>query len=191
MKFGALIVFILALSSPSRAQIGILEKAAVAQFGEPIYTGKHSIKAKEKFVAIGPSLSFHFGPWALRCDFVDGRCVRTAYGRYGDQYREYEWPENEILRILALNAEGQTWTEISPRNTEFHRREWRRSDGATATLGILTGISIAIPEYQRARQTAGAEPTFEGWSGPGPLPPKKDDIRSSELITAPVKSAKE
>lgn len=171
MKSFCLIVIAFALPMLARGQIGSTQQEAISRYGQPVATGKHSIMTTEKKpVALGPSLSFHSGAWLIRCDFVDDHCVRTAYSP-----RTGQWHESDIQQLLASNAQGETWTPWKPYNPTLHSRAWRRDDGATATFGeATTGLSIAAVNYQRARQTAGATPTPEGWAGPGPIPPKKE-----------------
>src|SRR4051812_20132016 len=176
-----LVVGFLALSTVVLGQIGVTREKAISRYGQPVADGKHSIlTAEKKAVALGPWLSFHSGAWLIRCDFVDGRCVRTAYSPRDDR-----WRESDIQKLLASNAQGETWTPREPDNPKLHSRAWRRSDGATATFGAnTTGLSIAAVDYQRARQAAGAAPTLEGWAGPGPIPPKTEPNQSLQP-TAP------
>lgn len=98
-----------------------------------------------------PQITFRQGDWSIRCDIVDDRCAKIHYSKPG------EWSEEQFQTVLASNAQGATWSDISKSNTGKLAREWKRSDGATAFWKTGMGMTVTSPAYERAKAVEAAK----------------------------------
>jgi hypothetical protein len=128
------------------AHLGDTEQQLVTRFGPPLSRGRDIAISQGKFIEFGSKLAFKEGEWTIECIVIDGRCARTTYSKPG------EWSEDQLTAVLASNSQGERWTDNSKEMVRKLARDWRRSDGATATWRMGVSMVVTNPTYDRAKQ---------------------------------------
>lgn len=137
------------------ARLGETEAELLKRFGPPAGRGKESTVAQGKILEFGPTLRFRQGDWSIACTLIDGRSCKENYQKSG------EWTEEQFATVLNSNAQGAKWTDISKPGGKKLAREWKRSDGATATWSKHSGITVTHPAYRRAKEVLEAKAKAE------------------------------
>lgn len=138
------------------ARLGETEAELVARFGAAASKGTESAFAQGKFLKFGTTLRFRQGDWSIVCTLIDGRSCKENYQKSG------EWTEEQFATVLNSNAQGAKWTMTSKPALKSSSREWKRSDGATATWSRMgTGITVTHPAYRRAKEVLEAKAKAE------------------------------
>lgn len=141
--FLKIVAFVLS-ATIANARLGEDEKELTTRFGQPSLRSNHSIVSQGKIRSLGPTLIFKQDDWLIQADLVDGRCVRIHYSKPGD------WTEKQFSFVLDANAQGARWSEISKKELSKFKREWKRSDSATAEWSRGGAMIVVSPAYQRA-----------------------------------------
>lgn len=144
-KFGLFVKFVLfaLLLSAAQARLGDTEAELIKRFGRPTSISSHSVSAQGKSFVLGPTLRFRQDDWTMRCDLIDGRCVRISYSKIGD------WSDDHVRMVINANAQGALWNEKSPYPKS--QRNWFRSDGSTATWSKFGGMDLTWDTYNKAK----------------------------------------
>jgi hypothetical protein len=141
----ATLVVNLCLAPCVHGRLGETETALAKRFGQPVTKARDNLVAEGKITQLWPQLTYRQDDWRIRCDIVDGRCARIHYSKPG------EWTEEQLQTVLNTNAQGATWTDISKASIRKLAREWKRTDGATATWNAGVGLTVTSPAYDRAK----------------------------------------
>jgi len=139
------------LPSIAFARLGETEKQLTARFGAVVSRAKEITLTQGKIIEFGLKLTFRRGDWSIECSIIDGRSAREVYYKPGD------WTEDQFTTVLASNAQGARWTDISNVAARKFAREWRREDGASATWQMGVAMSVTHPAYRRAKEKAEAK----------------------------------
>lgn len=133
------------------SRLGETEAELAKRFGPPTTQAQDTMLTAGKILRLWPKLTYRQDDWRIACDIVDGRCARATYAKPG------EWTEDHFLAALNANAQGATWTDLSDAKFKVVKREWKRSDGATALWRKGVGLTLTTPAYVRATETAAAK----------------------------------
>lgn len=127
------------------ARVGESEAALTTAFGEPKSRGMENVMVKGKLLPSFPKLAYAHGDWVITCVLVDDICAKATYAMDG------VWPDEEYARVLADNAQGAAW-EADAKGSRLPavKREWVRSDGATAVWRKNVGLTIVTPAFVAA-----------------------------------------
>ncbi len=155
MKTRAVSLLFLATSSLLWARLGETEKELTTRFGKPVARAKLVTYAQGKSWELGTTLTYRQDDWVITSDLVDDRVVREEYQKRG------EWTVSQIQTVVAANAQGAQWTEISAKGSEKWARKWKRTDGATAQWNNGAGFKFSTPAYDRAKEVAEAKAKVE------------------------------
>lgn len=140
-------VFVLSLflGLSAAARVGVTEAALTKAFGEPKTRAMENVMVKGKLLPSFPRLAYAHGDWAITCVLVDDVCAKTTYAQDG------VWPDEEYARVLAENSQGATWA-VDAKGSKMPtvRREWVRSDGATAVWRKNVGLTVVTPAFVAA-----------------------------------------
>jgi hypothetical protein len=146
-----LTLIVLWLPAAALARLGETERELVARFGEPRNRTEEITSTQGKMVAFGTRLYFRQGDWSIQCVVIEGRCAKEVYSKPGD------WKEDQFQAILSSEAQGAKWTDISETSVKKLKRDWRRSDGATALWQMGVDMTITHPAFVRAKERAEAK----------------------------------
>lgn len=156
MRYSLLLILALAvLPILAFGRLGETGPELIARFGQPVSTGNEIIITQGKFVTFGSKMTFRQGDWTIDCVLIEGRCARVVYFKKG------EWTEDQFRTVLTSNSQGERWTDISNEMIKKLKREWRRSDGASAIWTMGAAMTATHPAYERAKQRAEAKAKAE------------------------------
>jgi hypothetical protein len=146
-----LYVLLVVLPSVAFARLGETESELVGRFGAATSRSKEITLTQGKVVDFGVKLTFRQGDWTIECAIIDGRSAREVYHHPGD------WTQDQFTTVLASNAQGAKWADVSKESVRKLARKWRREDGATAIWQMGVAMSITHPAYARAKANAEAK----------------------------------
>lgn len=139
------LIILLALCSVASARLGETREELVARYGAVRQETNHATIIQGRTQIMGPSFQFSKDEWLVRCDMIDGRCVRISYARKGG------WSQEQIEATLNENSQGIVWMEgvkLGKRS-----REWDRADGVKAHWESSgSRMDFTSPEYVKAQR---------------------------------------
>ncbi|PTY03122.1 hypothetical protein DB347_22630 [Opitutaceae bacterium EW11] len=127
------------------AHLGDTREELEARLGAVRRESNHATAAQGRVHILGPSFEFEKDGWRLRCDMIDGKCVRISYARRGG------WTQEQMDTLLEENAQGAKWMlGIMPSKRS---RFWDRSDGGRANWESSGRMDFVSPEYTKAQRS--------------------------------------
>lgn len=128
-----------------QARLGETAEQLTARFGKPQMHYVEHVFAQGKMLDFCLVLEFRQDDWAITCNMVNGKCVKIQYSKKGD------WTEEQIQTVLESNKQQDVWKEVSKPSLKKIKREWSRSDSATAVWST-SSITIVTPAYDLAKK---------------------------------------
>lgn len=142
-----LLVFI-ATVTLARSHLGETERELFDHFGAPHAHSEDSVLEEGKRKTVGQTYIFDRDEWRIKCEMVDGRCMRISYSKPGD------WTPDNIKQVLDSNSQGAKWKETTKPADHPHRL-WRRRDGSTAVWSPKAGLHLTW--HPRTREVQGTK----------------------------------
>ena len=158
------LLFVLAIAQ-AHAHLGDALPVMIVQLGTPqipdgveddqTFFGKRCVIARRYF--------FGSGRYSIDAYIINYLCARIHYSKSRAPNEAWlsnasTWTDAEIQDLLAKNSEGKTWTELPPSQAAIGgliTRQWKRSDGGTATQSS-TEFEMISPVYLQAVASAQA-----------------------------------
>ena len=151
-KLSFVLLFLLS-SVFGHARLGETLPQLVERFGQPVFVQKekHASSAAGRIIDLCDLYTFKQDDWFIQVSLVDKQSLKERYSKQG------EWTTEQITTVLNANAQGAQWTETGKSELAKLAREWRRTDGGTASWGLGGGMTVTHPGYERNKAKKEAE----------------------------------